>query len=257
MYSAILLSTLGVRLPRLPFMLDTPISAVSFLDGLDSRQVEALWSSENIGKPYLSVPECQCPNVQHCVANHHSNFLFHGRQPWQIANNAVDSDGKAERRERLRPYVEQFARYFSRECIVMPLTQHLLAADETRSALQAVLDEMRSAATSGGAVGKLLCCWSCLNRVSLCTCRQNSTETCWEKCAHLICCCFESDWERFGNEVSHARSVMALSDPSMGSVPTVHVWTAIFCLHWMKSPVVWVTNNFRNVSGCQCGHRGL
>lgn len=149
-YSAILLSTLGVRLPRLPFMLDTPISAVSFLDGLDSRQVEALWSSENIGKPYLSVPECRCPNVQHYVANHHSNFLFHGRQPWQIANNAVDSDGKAERRERLRPYVEQFARYFSRECIVMPLTQHLLAADETRSALQAVLDEMRSAATSGG-----------------------------------------------------------------------------------------------------------
>lgn len=142
-YLAVLLSTLGVRCPRAPFFLDTPISAVSFLDVLDGNQLRALWRPENFGKPFTAVSECSEPKSRGHVANHYSNFLFNGRQPWQIANNAVDKNTPAERRRQLQPYLVQFAWYFSEQFILPRLIQHLLEHDDTRDALQVVYDEIR------------------------------------------------------------------------------------------------------------------
>eukprot|EP00927_Polykrikos_kofoidii_P038851 TRINITY_DN33295_c1_g1_i1.p1 TRINITY_DN33295_c1_g1~~TRINITY_DN33295_c1_g1_i1.p1 ORF type:complete len:578 (-),score=71.32 TRINITY_DN33295_c1_g1_i1:49-1782(-) len=142
MYVAVLLSTLGVRCPWQPFMLDTPISCVSFLDCLDPEPLRALWSPENFGKSFLSVPECSAPTVRTTLPNHYSNFIFDGRQPWQAANHAVEPSTVPERREKLRPYLEQFASYFSKEFLVPRLAQHLLANDETRVALQVVMDHL-------------------------------------------------------------------------------------------------------------------
>eukprot|EP00929_Paragymnodinium_shiwhaense_P046128 TRINITY_DN23496_c0_g1_i1.p1 TRINITY_DN23496_c0_g1~~TRINITY_DN23496_c0_g1_i1.p1 ORF type:complete len:600 (-),score=128.42 TRINITY_DN23496_c0_g1_i1:183-1982(-) len=142
-YMAVLLSTLGVRCPRQPFMLDTPISCVSFLDALQAEQLKALWRPENLGKPWTSVPECrEEPRVSCTVANHYSNFLFNGRQPWQIANGAVQPDCLEERRQKLQPYLEQFARYFSQDIILVPLTQRLLDREDCRADLQVLLEDL-------------------------------------------------------------------------------------------------------------------
>lgn len=143
-YLAILLSTLAIWCPRLPFLLDSPIAAVSFLDALDNDQVQALWREEHLGKGYASVPECREPRAHRSVGNHWSNFLFNGRQPWQVANNAVDPCGPPEQREKLKPYIEQFAWYFSVEVIVPRLSQHLLSRDEGCEALQVVFDSLRA-----------------------------------------------------------------------------------------------------------------
>lgn len=151
-YLAVLLSTLGVRCPRTPFLLDTPISTVSFLDALERGQVRALWSPENFGKPFSAVPECRVPRLRATLANHYSNFLFSGRQPWQIANSAVDASNPVDRRRKLQPYLEQFSNYFSEEFLVPRLTQHLLQQDELRHALQVVLDSVL--ALPGGSGGR-------------------------------------------------------------------------------------------------------
>jgi len=142
-YLSVLLSTLGVRCPRAPFFLDTPISAVSFLDALDGNQLKALWHPDKFGKPFTAVPECSEPIARVHVSNHYSNFLFTGRQPWQIANNAVDPNTFPDRRQKLQPYLIQFAWYFSEQFLLPRLTQHLLERDETREALQVVYEEFR------------------------------------------------------------------------------------------------------------------
>jgi len=142
-YLAVLLSTLGARCPRLPFLLDTPISAVSFLDALDRTQISALWQPENLGKPFAAVRECAEPIARGRVVNHYSNFIFNGRQPWQIANSAVDETTVEERRQKLQPYLEQFAWYFSEELLLPRLTQHFLENDTTRLALQVLLKQWR------------------------------------------------------------------------------------------------------------------
>eukprot|EP00929_Paragymnodinium_shiwhaense_P027409 TRINITY_DN16096_c0_g1_i1.p1 TRINITY_DN16096_c0_g1~~TRINITY_DN16096_c0_g1_i1.p1 ORF type:complete len:477 (+),score=82.14 TRINITY_DN16096_c0_g1_i1:436-1866(+) len=148
-YIAILMSTLGVRCPRQPFLLDTlPISCVSFLDALDREQLRQLWLPENLGKPYEAVLKGEAPRVTCQVNNHMSSFIFNGRQPWQIANNAVDKDCLKERREKLSPYLEQFASYFSKEIIVPRLTNYLLEKDEFRLALQVLLEHMLHAESS-------------------------------------------------------------------------------------------------------------
>jgi len=142
-YLAILLSTLGVQCPRLPFLLDPdPISVISFLDALDEKQVHELWLVENLGKDFRSIAACREPRVNGRISNHRSSFIFHGRQPWQVANNAVDPEGPKERRLQLRPYLEQFTRYFSVEVLVPRLSQHLLSRDDTCTALQAVFEDM-------------------------------------------------------------------------------------------------------------------
>lgn len=144
-YVAVLLSTLGVRCPRFPFLLDYPLSAVSFLDALDPEQVKALWCDDNLGKSFKAVPECREPKrlEDAHVQNHWSNFLFPGYQTWQIANNAVDPDSNPEARDKLRVYLEQFAHYFSRDFIVPKLAQYLLSREDSCSALQTVLDDLR------------------------------------------------------------------------------------------------------------------
>lgn len=144
-YLAVLMSTLGVWCPRLPFLLDAPISAVSFLDALDASQIRALWQPEHLGKPFSSIVECREPRLDRLISNHQSNFLFNGRQTWQIANNAVDPNAEPERRQKLQPYLEQFAEYFSAEILVPKLTQHLLSQDEGLQALEVMCDEMRNA----------------------------------------------------------------------------------------------------------------
>lgn len=142
-YIAVLMSTLGVRSPRFPFLLDYSISAVSFLDTLDASQVTELWHPDNFGKPFSAVPGCRTPRVRGRIPNHFFNFLFTGMQPWQIANSAVDPrDFFVERRKKLQVYLEQFAWYFSEEFLVPRLTQHLLDREETREALQAVFEEL-------------------------------------------------------------------------------------------------------------------
>jgi len=141
-YLAVLLSTLGIRCPRLPFLLDTPVSSVSFLDALHGDQVKALWHPDNFGKSYEAVPDCREPQARGRVTNHWSNFIFSGRQPWQIANSAVDPATDPERCKKLKPYLDQFAWYFSEEFLVPRLTQHLLERDDTCAALQVVLNEL-------------------------------------------------------------------------------------------------------------------
>lgn len=150
-YLAVLMSTLGVSCPRLPFMLDAPFAAVSFLDALDADQMAELWLEEHFGKPYQAVPGCRRPRAHTAIAHHECNFIFHGVQAWLVANNAIEREGLRERRERLRPYLEKFASCFSLEVLVPRLSQHLLASDDTRAALQVVLDELRGEAAGGDA----------------------------------------------------------------------------------------------------------
>eukprot|EP00811_Abedinium_folium_P009185 NODE_1848_length_2357_cov_4.817937.p1 GENE.NODE_1848_length_2357_cov_4.817937~~NODE_1848_length_2357_cov_4.817937.p1 ORF type:complete len:519 (+),score=187.21 NODE_1848_length_2357_cov_4.817937:594-2150(+) len=142
-YLGILMSTLGVQCPRIPFLTDMPIGIVSFLDALDKEQLSSLWKPENFGKPFPTVPECRNPRVDRYVTNHLSNFIFNGRSSWLIANSAVDADTAEERRLKLKPYLDQFSKYFSVGFLVPRLTQQLLQEDSARMALQEVLEELR------------------------------------------------------------------------------------------------------------------
>mmetsp|Transcript_38189 Transcript_38189/g.90038 ORF Transcript_38189/g.90038 Transcript_38189/m.90038 type:complete len:479 (-) Transcript_38189:296-1732(-) len=157
-YLAVLLATLGVRLPRQALLHDEVKAVVNFLDAdltfTDSRGhrrplLPSLWHSENLGRATGSLrsnvtgpgPELCKPGLP--VRRH--EFFFQGSTALEVAHAAVagwgGTDGERRRRG-LAVILAQFASYFTREAMVERLVLAIMADEAMLAAANRVCERM-------------------------------------------------------------------------------------------------------------------
>ena len=156
-YLAVILATLGVKLPRAPFLEDGPNGVAAFADALHDDQLKNhLWNVDNKGKSWELVIDGSYPSVSKWVwgvvignGNYPSvsksvprnRFYVEGRNAEAIAKNCVHKSNKAAQRE-IKPYLEAFVAHFTADQAADRLCNYFLYHDELRGYLSTVFVEV-------------------------------------------------------------------------------------------------------------------
>jgi len=147
-YAAILLATLGVQLPVLPYFDDDEDwGRVSFLRvaarNLQYRNaLRALWSLDNLGKSSEKLAECSNFDIPNEERELEGSFFLPGRIPREIANSALDESlGSKPLRQELAQYLNVFMDFFKSHIVVEKALN--MINQSMSSELQLIFDDFR------------------------------------------------------------------------------------------------------------------
>lgn len=140
-YLAVILATLGIKLPRAPFLEDGPNGVAAFADALHDDQLKNhLWNVDNKGKSWDSVIDNgNYPSISKRVPR--NRFYVEGRNAEAIAKNCVHKSNEAAQRE-IKPYLEAFVAHFTADQAADRLCNYFLYHDELRGYLSTVFEEV-------------------------------------------------------------------------------------------------------------------
>lgn len=157
-YLAILASTLGVQLNRRPYLEDWAVGCADFL--ANNAPEPAAWAESHFGRDWEGIRELReeegskplrNPNLldrieflaDTCVLHNHCGFVFKGTTAREVANAAVNPDGRIqEQRVHLAKYLVKFASWFSEDFILPRMVTRLIGETGRLEALQALMDEL-------------------------------------------------------------------------------------------------------------------
>ena len=140
-YLAILLATLGVKLPRIPLLDDGSKGVAAFADALHSDHLEGLWDLKNKGKSWELVLGDDTIHY-HPVVNKwipSNRFYVDGRSAGTIAKNCLR---KKEFHLKIKPYLEAFAAHFTMSEAAERLCNYYLYQDELHGYLNNIFVEV-------------------------------------------------------------------------------------------------------------------
>jgi len=162
-YLAILSATLGVQLNRRPYLSDYSIGCVDFL--ADGAAPPPAWSESHFGRDWEGVRELRAeeglfgeegpkplraPGIfdrieffaDTCLLQTRTGFVFHGGTAREVANAAVNPNGRREQRLQLARYLEKFASWFSEEFILPRMISRIIGETGRVEALQVFMDDL-------------------------------------------------------------------------------------------------------------------
>ena len=139
-YCAVLSATLGIRFPRIIHFSDSQTNGlVSFLDRGKNASVANLWDPENFGKSYQSSIRKHGRIRDTHVVRFRSFVVDRMYHPKDLANALVDVSKEAQTfRKGLKPYLEQFASYFSEDFLLERLIGHVIRDDALKKNLEVI-----------------------------------------------------------------------------------------------------------------------
>mmetsp|Transcript_7148 Transcript_7148/g.8272 ORF Transcript_7148/g.8272 Transcript_7148/m.8272 type:complete len:336 (-) Transcript_7148:142-1149(-) len=143
-YLAVLLATLGVKLPRSPLLDDGTKGIAAFADAIYEDQLKDLWDLSNKGKSWELVlgngTRQYYPVVKRFVPR--NRFYVHGNDARSVAKNCV-RDTKAA--VDIKRYLEPFVAHFTTDQAAERLCNYYLFQDELHECLNAVFIEVAPA----------------------------------------------------------------------------------------------------------------
>lgn len=156
-YLAILAATLGVQLNRRPYLEDWAVGCADFL--ANNAPEPAAWAESHFGRDWEGIRELReeesktlrSPNLldrieflaDTCVLHNHCGFVFKGKTAREVANAAVDPDGKRqEQRIQLSKYLVKFASWFSEDFVLQRMVSRLVGETGRLEALQVIMDDL-------------------------------------------------------------------------------------------------------------------
>jgi len=146
-YAAILLSTLGVKLPVFPLMRDEPKGCATFLRAQSLQPCfDEMSEPSNFGRDWNTLPKSmkyrtiQTNDLQKVQRN---AVVFHGT-PMEMGNAALSTDKSNEAlRKELALYLERFAFFFSKQFFLEKAMVRVMGEEGRSKELQVVFEAMK------------------------------------------------------------------------------------------------------------------
>ncbi len=140
-YLAVLLATLGVKLPQTPHLEDSSKGVAAFADAIYEDQLKELWDLKNKGKSWELVlgkgMHDYQPVVERLVTR--NRFYAHGSNARSIAKNCVRDTNAAEQ---IKRYLDPFVAHFTMDEAAERLCNYYLYQDDLHECLNAVFIEV-------------------------------------------------------------------------------------------------------------------
>lgn len=117
-YAALLLSTIGIQLPIMPFLKDEQKGAALFLDAIDGNMMKHFDEKENFGNSWHLISQ-----IKNCrVKNVGTLFMPSSYYVMELANKAIDpSSSNKSNRKMIASYIKRFTNFFTLDSFLEPL----------------------------------------------------------------------------------------------------------------------------------------
>lgn len=135
-YLAVLLETIGVKLPHAPLLEDEPKGIASFADVFYDDQLQELWKVGNKGKSWeLVMGKDYYPYVSKKLQR--NSFYAHGHNAGEVAKNIARKHSSE-----VKPYLKAFVAHFTAEQVAERLCKYFLYHNELHGHLNAAFVEV-------------------------------------------------------------------------------------------------------------------